>query len=668
VDVIFTLQRGARLEVEWRGDDPGRTARRRAEGNWDGYLPIEEAAGRLSDEVRRILQADRYYTATVTANVTRTEVAAHVVFDIQRGPRGARVDVRFEGSHSLSPEALSAALPPTDTEAFFLLLEAAGTTRLASAIRLAYAREGFLGASAGVPHTDFDAETGVLIVTIPIAEGDRAQVVALDLPESARAADGPPPHLDLQVGQPFRIAAYIDDRARLASWYRDQGYTDARVAGTLDPVEGGLAVRFSVDPGSRAHVGGIRVAREGHTRQSVVDDALTLGPGDLVRPAELARSRQHLSETGVFRSVDIRPEPAGEGTRDLVIDLVPRDDLTLEYTVRYTTQGSGGVGDAPSSATSSGVQFGAAIEAANPLGLGHRYRLYGLVGGERALLGATFDAATFFGRRWRTQVFLFDDQDRLAEIPRLLGRVRGATFQQTKRWRDDLGDRRWHDRLRMQWGYTFKHVRYSDPETQQAISGDRAGLIHSLIGDTRDNLTDPHRGFFWSIGTELALEALGSELGYVKLFGQLYYYVPLGAHLVWAQGYRLGAVPGDNPLLLLEGRFQAGGATSVRGFDENALGPETALGEPIGGQAIAILNQELRFPLFKRLRGGVFYDAGNVFALARQLRLGSLRHSAGAGLRYMFPFGPVRLEHAWVLDRREGEGRSRWVFSLGHAF
>ena len=166
-------------------------------------------------------------------------------------------------------------------------------------------------------------------------------------------------------------------------------------------------------------------------------------------------------------------------------------------------------------------------------------------------------------------------------------------------------------------------MHYSDSTTGQALSGERAGLIHSLIGDTRDNLTDPHRGVFWSVGTELALQTLGSDVDYAKLYGQLYHYLPLGPHVVWAQGYRVGVTPGDDPLLLLEGRFHAGGASSVRGFEENTLGPQTGDGESLGGQAVAIFNQELRFPIVKKLWGGIFYDAGNVFALTSDLALGA---------------------------------------------
>jgi outer membrane protein insertion porin family len=83
-----------------------------------------------------------------------------------------------------------------------------------------------------------------------------------------------------------------------------------------------------------------------------------------------------------------------------------------------------------------------------------------------------------------------------------------------------------------------------------------------------------------------------------------------------------------------------------------------------------VFNQELRFPLplWDRLYGGVFFDTGNVWELASELDLRDLRSNVGAGVRVMFPFGPLRLDWAWVLDPLEGEQRSRWQFALGHAF
>ncbi len=391
--------------------------------------------------------------------------------------------------------------------------------------------------------------------------------------------------------------------------------------------------------------------------------------GDLARASDLDAARRRLTETRAFRSVDVRlePVPGKDDVRDVVVDLSQRTDITTEYSLRYTTAGNSQVGGAPSE-TDAGLQVGGAVEFVNPFGWAARYRLYGLYGAERRLLGGRYESSTFFGHQWETQVFLFDDTDRVEDFDSLGEHVKGVTFQQTKRWRTTIDGRRLHDRLRLQWGYTYKWIRYRALETGETLAGYRAGPILSLISDSRDSVTDPHRGLFWSVGTETALTALGSDVNYIKTFGQVFFYTPLTPRVTWAQSYRVGLVPGDDPLLLLESRFMAGGASSVRGFDQNMLSPRTPEGEAIGGQAVAIVNQELRFPLFKKLYGGLFYDAGNAFLLASDLDLGSLRQSAGAGLRLMFPFGPVRLDWSAVIDPREGEKRSRVHFSIGHVF
>ena len=91
--------------------------------------------------------------------------------------------------------------------------------------------------------------------------------------------------------------------------------------------------------------------------------------------------------------------------------------------------------------------------------------------------------------------------------------------------------------------------------------------------------------------------------------------------------------------------------------------------DPIGGEGLFILNEELRFPIFRKLQGVVFYDAGNVFRTLGDYSLGDLRHVAGAGLRVATPIGPFRVEYGAILDREEGDrSRGEFFFSIGQAF
>jgi outer membrane protein assembly factor BamA len=564
--------------------------------------------------------------------------------------------------------ALLAALPDRDAPEFFDLLALEGHRRLSAALRVACAGEGFLQAKVGAPEAAVDPSTKRLRVTIPIDEGPRAIVARLEVPDAVGQA--PPEHapdLQLRAGAPFELKGYAADRARLLAWYRNEGYPDARIGGVLEAGSDGLAVRFLATPGPHVLVGTVKAARPVRTRQGLFDAAVVTPPGEEVRARDLDESRERLSETQAFRSVDVRLEPrAGDpAVRDVVVDVVERNGMNVEYGLRYVTGSEGDPGETPAE-SQAGFQVGAGVELISPFGWGHRYRVYGLQGAERRLLGARHDSATFFGRRWATQTSVFDDTSQVPDVSELAQRVVGATFQQTKRWRGESA--RLQDRLRMQWGYTFKWIEYIDLETRQSAGAYRAGLLHTLSGDSRDSLTDPRRGLFWSLGTEVALRVLGSDVDYVRTYGQLFLYTSFGPRLVWVQAYRAGVVPGENPLLLLENRFMAGGASTVRGFPESGLGPRTSDDFAVGGQAVVVFNQELRLPIWRRLWGGVFYDAGNVFALASDLDLRALRQSAGAGLRLMFPFGPVRFDWSAVIDPQEGERRSRWLFSIGHAF
>jgi len=152
------------------------------------------------------------------------------------------------------------------------------------------------------------------------------------------------------------------------------------------------------------------------------------------------------------------------------------------------------------------------------------------------------------------------------------------------------------------------------------------------------------------------------------------------SRLVFATGVRVGLAGGLNGQNLIPGRtstnrinlgerFFAGGGTTVRGFVQDGIGPRLFDGvSPAGGDAVFILNNELRFPLKSIFDGVGFVDLGNVYERVNNFRPWDVRKTAGFGLRVRTPYFLIRADYGFKLDRQPGETMGRFFFSIGQAF
>jgi outer membrane protein insertion porin family len=147
----------------------------------------------------------------------------------------------------------------------------------------------------------------------------------------------------------------------------------------------------------------------------------------------------------------------------------------------------------------------------------------------------------------------------------------------------------------------------------------------------------------------------------------------LGGQLGYGVGFSGGNNSGSD-LPLFE-RYFLGGINSVRGFAERTLGPrapskcdEDGLHckgtEVVGGGKSAVFNTEILFPIMEQygIRGVGFFDVGNAF---NDFSFGELRKSVGAGVRWMSPFGPLRVELGFPLNKQPHDETSVLGFSLG---
>ena len=115
-------------------------------------------------------------------------------------------------------------------------------------------------------------------------------------------------------------------------------------------------------------------------------------------------------------------------------------------------------------------------------------------------------------------------------------------------------------------------------------------------------------------------------------------------------------------------RFFLGGSNSLRGQRPRSVAPEDENGDVIGGTSEVLFSAELLIPIITRLRLALFFDAGNAYGFGDDFDPTDLRLSAGIGVRFFSPFGPLRLDWGYNLDREPGEKAYQINFTVGAPF
>lgn len=189
--------------------------------------------------------------------------------------------------------------------------------------------------------------------------------------------------------------------------------------------------------------------------------------------------------------------------------------------------------------------------------------------------------------------------------------------------------------------------------------------------DSRDSLLSPSKGRYQRANLEIS--PLGDQKYYRAIYQHQYFYPVYGAitfatnaEIDYGRGYGGKAYP-------IFKNFFAGGIGSVRGYDSSSLGPRALNGDPLGGSSRLILNAEFQFPFpgsgaDRSLRWFTFLDGGNVYADRAKLSVAELRYSAGVGLSWISPVGPLRLSYGKPLNAKPNDRKQSFQFQLGQGF
>ncbi|MBI4484667.1 MAG: BamA/TamA family outer membrane protein [Acidobacteria bacterium] len=460
-------------------------------------------------------------------------------------------------------------------------------------------------------------------------------------------------------------------RDRLGRIYRREGFLDARVAAdtALDADGLHVAVLFRIEEGPRQVLREVVVRGNRAIATNVITRAIDADVGTPLGADEWLRVRSRLFDTALFRRVDVSVEPLedpreddGERPMRLLVIVEEWPALRLRYGFQVSEEHPEGEVEGRdltpglSADVTRRTLFGRAIV----VGAAAEYR-------RRERLGRAFVNAPTLGGLPIESVFSVErSRMDFADASFVTDRL-GVAWEQRIRPAPAL---HFSYSYRFDRDHTFETAGMDDPLAPPFdMTIDIARLTAAAVFDTRDDPIDTTRGWLLSSNFEYAPAALGSAITFVRHLGQAYHFRPFH-RIVFASAARFGvAAPFGGQTLISSERFFGGGARTVRGVDENVLGPRDVFGDAAGGRALVVVNQEVRFPIFGWVRGIGFIDAGNVFETAADLDLGNLVGSVGAGVRIATPFALLRADVARLLWSPESVQRStRWTFGIGHAF
>jgi outer membrane protein assembly factor BamA len=472
----------------------------------------------------------------------------------------------------------------------------------------------------------------------------------------------------LNPDSPYAPALVDAARRRIDAMYRQEGFLATRV--TVEPlVERAarrVAIAFTIAEGQRQVLRDVAVIGNRGIDTDVITRALDLQVGEPLGGDAWLQARARLFDTGLFRRVDVTAEPldaapdADERPTRLRVVVEEWPALRIRYGLQVSEERPEDSieGRDLSPGLSADLRRRTLFGRAVSVGAAFEYQ-------RRERLGRVFvNAPTMFGRPIES----------LLTVERSHRSFTEAAFV------SDVSSVAWEQRVKvaapLQLSYTYRFSRDHTFSTDVPddpffpvfdVTANVARLTGSAVFDTRDDPYESTRGMLLSSSLELSARALGSDRTYLRDVSQAYYFRPWRG-LVLASAARLGLIaPRGGQELLVSELFRTGGARTVRGVVDEALGPRNAFGE-VGGQAELVLNQEVRFPIHGWFRGVGFFDAGNVFPQPRDIRIGHLVSSYGAGLRVATPFALFRVDYGRVWTNPGDLRHSQWTFGIGHTF
>jgi len=521
-----------------------------------------------------------------------------------------------------------------------------------------YHNHGFIRAKVGEPKIIFVKDEGLHII-IKVHEGHEYTVSKVAIEgDLIMPAEKLFKKVQITKGKVYNREIVRKNILILKNVYGDEGYAYANVSTDtkMDDNTHFVEITYEISKGIKVRFERVNITGNKRTRDKVIRRELKTIEGDYYNGKEIKKSTENLWRLGYFEDVKIKTK---KGSSD--------DEMILDVEVEERSTGNFSIGAGYSSKDK--AFFTASIAETNLFGYGQKLKARGKIGQQSEEFNIKFTEPWLFNIPLSASAEIYQWKYEYSSYSRdSKGGALGLGYPLSI---DE------YTRGSIKYSYDDANI-YDIADGASSVLKDMEGrnitisTLFRIIRDSRDRLWNTSRGSVNSVSFEYAGGFLGGDEYFNKYRAKSLWYFPLFWETVFLVQGQLGYIEQrSGGKLSVFQKFMIGGINTVRGFDYNSISPvDPATGDKIGGEKMMCFNVEYRVPLLKEqgIVGLVFYDAGNVFTRDEDYTFSGIRNSAGAGIRWYSPMGPLRLEYGQNLDPTEGEASGKWEFSVGGTF
>lgn len=652
--------------------------------------PFDKAlADRAEQELKRQYISRSLYGAEVVTTVTPIERnRVNLTFSVVEGKPAKISEIRIVGANAFSESTLKKQMDQ-DTGgwmSWYTKSNRYARSKLNAdleTLRSYYLKRGYIDFRVDSTQVAISPDKQSISLVINIHEGERFMVSGVRLEGNYLDREDEFKSLvKIKPGQPYNAELVTETTKAFADHFSNFGFAFARVEAVpeIDREKNLVSFVLQADPSRRAYVRRINVAGNERTRDEVIRREFRQYESSWYDGEKIKISRDRVDRLGFFTEVDMDTQEV-PGSPDQV-------DLTVN--VKEKPTGSVTLGAGFSSAEKVTLSFGIKQENAfgsgNYLGIDVNTSKY-----NRTLVLSTVDpyftqdgisrTLDLYYRTSRPYSYVVDDREvDTSEMYKIVSKGASVRFGVPFSEEDTVYFGIGAEQTSVKSGQFM-------PMYLLPYSGKSNTAIPLTLGwgrDSRDSALAPNSGRYQRLSADWSV---AGDLKYIKANYQFQQYIPITKAVTFAWNTELGWGKGlggkDFPLFK---NFYAGGLGSVRGFEQGSLGPRSYCyqgesGAPdncssysyLGGAKLAVMNFELVAPFpgngnDKTLRWFTFVDIGNVFAEKDPIRAGELRASAGIGLSWISPLGPLRLAWATPLRKKPEDKLQKIQFQIGTSF